>query len=157
MPIYQAELKKKQPVWIKQKSLTNILHRIWKGRGAFLARKSFYVISSPPWLEPQRVWLKWDWHLLGSAAARRLLSDFVSVLMHSGAKILTSTTQKSSPGSVRMFYGILTFTKHSMEESINAAYRLRPRVHESSRAGVEALLSVSSFKALYISALFSGA
>lgn len=58
----------------------------------------FFFISSPPWLELPRAWLKWDRHLLGSATAEWLLSDFVFVLMHSGAKILTSISQQSSPG-----------------------------------------------------------
>lgn len=126
--------KKTQPARMKRRSLTNeIWHR--EGEKAFLAAKSFYLISSPPWLEPSWVWLKWDRHLLGSAAAERLLSDFVFVPMHSAAKILTSTTQQGQ-------HGAFTESRHShkrtqMEESINSAYRLSSRAHESRRVGMD--------------------
>lgn len=130
----RPSLRKKQPARMKRRSLTNeIWHR--EGEKAFLAAKSFYLISSPPWLEPSWVWLKWDRHLLGSAAAERLLSDFVFVPMHSAAKILTSTTQQGQHGG-------FTESRHShkrtqMEESINSAYRLSSRAHESRRVGMD--------------------
>lgn len=103
--------KTKQPARMKQRTLTNIFHKIWhrEGEKALLAAKSFYLISSPPWLEPSWVWLKWDRHLLGSAAAERLLSDFVFVLMHSAAKMLTSTTQQGRSGQHQGF----TESRHS--------------------------------------------
>lgn len=104
-------------VW-KKTSLHGWSRGVWQtfftkydreGEKAFLAAKSFYLINSPPWLEPSWVWLKWDRHLLGSAAAERLLSDFVFVLMHSAAKILTSTTQQGRSGQHEGF----TESRHS--------------------------------------------
>lgn len=131
----RLSLKKKQPAWMKQGSLTNIFHKIWhkEGEKAFLAAKSFYLISSPPWLEPSWVWLEWDRYLLGSAAAERLLSDFVFVPMHSAAKILTSTTRH---GTKALQHPDI-HTNTQMELSINSAYRLSSRAHESSRVGAD--------------------
>lgn len=73
------------------------LKEIWKNKSFYGQKMFLFFISSPPWVELPRVWLNWDRHLLGSTSAERLLSDFVFVLMISGAKILTSTSQQGSP------------------------------------------------------------